>query len=169
MAEVSATGTGGGAAGSPVPQASVGVSLDTVMTLVRGSVVGGTWCGYERVWQESLELVSDVSGCSSNEDRLQVLLYFLGKNCEERMSIASVNKKMSGLKFMFQLNGVEDVTKAFIVHKALRGYRRGRSKPDSRWPVSLRMLTVLVSNLPQVCFSPFEAKLFRTAFVFLGR
>lgn len=135
------------------------------MSLVRCSVADATWRAYKRVWQELLELVSIAGGCSSDDNRLQVLLYFLGKNCEDGVSVTSVNRKISGLAFLFQLDGVRDVTKAFIVRKALRGYRKGRCKPDSRWPVFLGMLGVMVGTLPQICLSAFEAQLFWTAFV----
>lgn len=58
-------------------------------------------------------------------DRLHALLYFLSRNCEEGVSVATLNCKMAGLAFLFTLSGVEDITKAFIVRKALRGYRKG--------------------------------------------
>lgn len=71
------------------------------------------------------------------------------------MCVASLNSKMAGLTFLFKLGGVEDGTKAFIVRKALRGYRKGRSRPDSRRPVSLGMLELLAGVLPRVFFSQF--------------
>lgn len=99
------------------------------------------------------------------------LLYFLGKNCEKGVPVAQVNNKMAGLAFLFKLGGVEDVTKVFIVRKALkRGYRKGRGRPDTWGPVFLGMLVELSGGLPSVCFTPFETQIFRTAFVvaFLG-
>lgn len=42
------------------------------------------------------------------------------------------DSKMVGLAFLFKLGGVEDVRKAFVVWKALLGYRKGRGRPDSR-------------------------------------
>lgn len=79
-----------------------------------------------------------------------------------RESIFSLNRKMAGLAFLFRLSGLADITKSFLVKKALRGYRRGRQVPDSRCPVSFAMLGIL---LPKVCLTSFEAILFRTAFI----
>lgn len=109
--------------------------------------------------------MSDVGGCSSNDDRLHALLYFLGQNCEKGVSVASLNSKMADLAFLFKLGGVEGVTKAFIVRKALRGYRKGLTRPDSRRLVLLGILEVLAGVFPQVCFSPFEVQLYKMAFV----
>lgn len=68
------------------------------------------------------------------------------------------------LAFLFKMAGVEDVTKAFMVRKALRGYRKGHGRPESQRPMSLGMLGVLPEVLPRVCFTSFEVQLFRTAF-----
>lgn len=115
-----------------VPQFVMGARAGVVMSLVRRSVAESTWRSYERVWREWQELVSDISGCDSSDDRINALLYFLGRNCKEGVSVASLNSKMAGLAFLFKLGGVEDVTKDFIVRKSLRSYRKGLSRPDSR-------------------------------------
>lgn len=69
-----------------------------------------------------------------------MLLYFLGKNCKEGVSVASVNRKMAGLAFLFKMVGMEDITKALTVHMALSGYRKGRGRPDTQGLVSLGKL-----------------------------
>lgn len=57
---------------------------------------------------------------------MHVLLYFIGKNFEEGISVSSLNRKLSGLAFLFHLLGLPDATKSFLVRKALQGYRKGR-------------------------------------------
>lgn len=110
-------------------------------------------------------LASSVGGCFQDEDRLHVLSYFIGKNFEEGVSISLLNCKMAGVAFLFRLLGLADVTKSFLVKKALRGYRKGRHVPNSHRPVLFAMLGVLLDHLPKVCSTPFEAVLLRTAFV----
>lgn len=144
---------------------SVGARFEYVMGLVRQAVSVSTWRSYQGVWREWHALVYEVGGCSGLEDRLHILLYFLGKNCEAGVSVSVVNRKMAGLAFLFKMAGVEDVTKSFMVRMALRGYRRGRCCRDARRPVSLAMLTRLAAALLEVCRSPYEVSLFCTAFV----
>lgn len=61
--------------------------------------------GRLRVWCKWYKMVSSIGGCPGNDDRLHVLLYFLGRNCEEGVSVATLNCKMAGLMFLFKLGG----------------------------------------------------------------
>lgn len=65
----------------------MGAPAGIVMLLARRSVAESTWQSYERVWREWQELVSDNCGCDSIDDRLNALLYFLERNCEEGVSL----------------------------------------------------------------------------------
>lgn len=82
-----------------------------------------------------------MGGCFQEEGWRSVLLYFIGKNFEEGVSVSSLNSKLSGLAFLLQLSGLPDATKCILVKKVLRGYQKGR--PVSRRPVSFELLGVL--------------------------
>lgn len=62
-------GTGGGADLGSVPQWSMKARAGIVMSLVQRVVAESTWRSYERVWREWLELMSDIGGCASSDDR----------------------------------------------------------------------------------------------------
>ncbi len=47
----------------------------------------------------------------------------------------------------------------------LEGCRRSRAKPDTRAPITLAILTKICNVLMSVCYSEFEAKMFKAAFV----
>lgn len=87
-----------------------------------------------------------MDGYFQEDDGFHVLLYFIGKNFEEGVSISSLNRKIVGLAFLFRFLGLVDVTKSFLVKKALRGYRKGRRFPDSHRPISFDMLGVLLAS-----------------------
>lgn len=78
--------------------------------------------------------------------------------------MSSLNCKLAGLAFLFKLSGFSDVTKHFLVKKAMKVYRKDRLVPDSRRPVSFATLGCILEQSPIVC-SSYEAVLFKTAFV----
>lgn len=107
------------------------------------------------------EVGDDVGG----ESKVQLLLYFIGRNFEQGVSAAYMARKLAGLAFMFQMAGKRDVTKDFRVRRAMRGYRAGRAAADTRRPVSFAVLGEVVTQLENVCRSRFEYVLFRAAFI----
>lgn len=97
-----------------MPQSFVERRLATIAGLIRQLVCPSTWTAYDQVWREWNKLVSSVGGCFQEEDRLHVLLYFIGKNFEEGVAISSLNRKIVGLAFLFRLSGLADATKSFF-------------------------------------------------------
>lgn len=57
-----------------------------------------------------------------------------------------------------------DPTQAFIVKKMCEGFRRLRSRLDSRIPILYDTLVQICTSLPSICNSPYEAKLFKAAY-----
>lgn len=91
--------------------------------------------------------------------------YLIGRNFEAGVSATYMSQKLACLAFMFQLAGQRDATKAFVVRRAMRGYRVGRSATDTRRPVSFLVLGSVVGQLSVVCLSGYERALFRAVFV----
>lgn len=145
--------------------------IATSQFLIRKLVSAATWTAYSKVWQEWGDLVSEVGGCSHDEGRVHLLLCFTCRNFEGGVSASYMLQKLAGLAFMFQLAGQWDATKAFMVWRAMRGYRVGRVAADTRRPVSFTVLGIVVGQLGKVCVSGYERGLFRVVFVlafFLG-
>ena len=71
----------------------------------------------------------------------------------------------SALSYIHKIRGIQDNTQSFIVKKALQGLHRSRGvTADPRTPLTLSILQLVVSALPSVCRSPYEAVLFSTLF-----
>lgn len=67
--------------------------------------------------------------------------------------------------FVFCLRGFRDITKDFLLARAIKGWRRHRVvEQDWRHPVSFAILQDLGNVLGKICRSPFEERLFRLAF-----
>ncbi|XP_078339010.1 uncharacterized protein LOC111100709 isoform X3 [Crassostrea virginica] len=72
---------------------------------------------------------------------------------------------ISALSYIHKIRGIQDNTQSFIVKKALQGLHRSRGvTADPRTPLTLSILQLVVSALPSVCRSPYEAVLFSTLF-----
>ncbi len=71
---------------------------------------------------------------------------------------------VAGVGFFHKMSGGMDPTRDFLVSKLIEGAKRGSPVQDSRVPISVPILLELVSALPHVCSSRFEAVLFRAVF-----
>ena len=72
---------------------------------------------------------------------------------------------MSGISFQHKVNDLYDPTKSFVVKKLLEGCKRIRRSNDIRAPITTTVLGKIISILPQICISPYEAQLFRAAYL----
>lgn len=81
-----------------------------------------------------------------------------------KVSYSTTRCYLSGISYKLQLEGQIDNTKTFIVKKMLEGFHRLNPAKDVRSPISLSCLNKLVSILPTVCTSLYEAVMFSAAF-----
>ena len=72
---------------------------------------------------------------------------------------------MSGISFQHKVNDLYDPTKSFVVKKLLEGCKRVRRLNDIRAPITTTVLGTIISILPEICISPYEAQLFRAAYL----
>ncbi len=79
---------------------------------------------------------------------------------EKGYSPSTITTYMSGISFWHKINNWQDPTELFIVKKILEGCRRSRRRCDNRAPITLPVLSRVVSALPVVCFSMYEEKTF---------
>lgn len=66
--------------------------------------------------------------------------------------------------FFFKLNNLPPCLNFFLVRQSLKGYKRHNFTKDRRLPITPALLEKLCSITGQVCFSSFEAVLFRAVF-----
>ena len=67
---------------------------------------------------------------------------------------------MEGVGFYHKLHGHSDPTKDFIASKLLEGCRRDRRHGDARCPLTMPILSNILSALPHICESCNEQLLF---------
>lgn len=164
MGQVSRVGTGSGATRENFSIGTVERGLGIAASLVQRSVSMGTWQAYSRVWRIWEELLGSVGGGRSEDGFEAILLYFIGLEFEKHRSFSSVSKSVSAIAFWLKVRGFRDVTKFFLVRRALAGYRKQGVTRDARRPVSFELLEKICQVVREICSSPFEERLFRAAF-----
>lgn len=147
-----------------MPRPPVGRDLSAVAEAIQGSLAPKTWSSYSASWGSWLSFAS-AEGFSFREPSEATVLAFLSQLIQQRFSFSYVSKTLAGISFFFRLLGLQPCTSYFSVKQALKGYRRLTFVSDSRRPISLDILHGLCKVTAIVCFSKYEALLFKTAFV----
>ena len=84
----------------------------------------------------------------------------------QSLAASTINTYVSAVGYYHRIYGWSDPTSDYLVAKLLQGCRRGRASTDSRQPVSIPMLKTIIRSLLIVSSSSFEARLFKTVFLF---
>ncbi|XP_075048207.1 uncharacterized protein LOC142108453 [Mixophyes fleayi] len=166
-----ASGTSGGLvvpAGEAVSSAGAGNPAISdhqagIIGLVEQAVAPSTLKTYQSAWRR-WSLYSGQKDQSEAGQRDAILAYMWDRysSGESRAAMAST---LAGISFMAKLQGLPDVTKGFMISKALKGW--GRTRPahvDARLPITTDILDKLIGNLILVAVDDYERLLFSTAF-----
>lgn len=78
---------------------------------------------------------------------------------------STISTYLAGLGFHHKLHNLEDPTTSFVVRKLLEGCKRMRGSLDVRAPITETILRKISLVLPVVCFSAYEANLFKAAYL----
>lgn len=93
------------------------------------------------------------------------LLKYIAYLSIQKYSAKTVELYVRALSFNHKLKAQHDTTKSFLVSKAIEGLKRSKGKTvDTRGPITRPLLRQLISSLPTVCSSQYEATLFTAAF-----
>lgn len=96
---------------------------------------------------------------------LEHILSYIAYMYERNLTSSSISCYLSGIGYVCKLYQYEDITQKFIVKKVLEGVKRSRpQKRDTRLPITLNLLKLILSSLPSICTSSYETVLFRAAF-----
>ncbi|XP_071109178.1 integrase/recombinase xerD homolog [Haliotis cracherodii] len=76
----------------------------------------------------------------------------------------TVKTYIAGISANHKLKGMEDCTNHFLVTKLITGMYKSRGRQDTRKPITLDLLKVVINNLTQVCSSSYEVCLFRAVY-----
>ncbi|XP_071087974.1 uncharacterized protein [Haliotis cracherodii] len=76
----------------------------------------------------------------------------------------TVKTYIAGISANHKFKGMEDCTNHFLVTKLITGMYKSRGRQDTRKPITLDLLKVVINNLTQVCSSSYEVCLFRAVY-----
>ncbi|CAG2207794.1 unnamed protein product [Mytilus edulis] len=78
----------------------------------------------------------------------------------------TISSYISGVSYHHKIQGIQDTTKFFIIGKALEGIKRiqGGKRNDIRAPITVQLLSDMISCLDKVCKNKYEAALFSAVF-----
>ncbi|CAN2389455.1 hypothetical protein PRIEUP_LOCUS5868, partial [Pristimantis euphronides] len=160
----SSIGADSGGYRDPLPGASLESGLRAVRGLLSSSLAPSTWSAYRLAWREWESWLREIGGAKEGRQMVEALLGYIGSLAAAGASVAKVDRALAGIAFGYKWRGGEDVTKHFLVRQALRGFRKGKVRKDTRRPVSFQLLGDIGGVLGNVCSSEYEVRLFRLAF-----
>lgn len=90
--------------------------------------------------------------------------YFVAFLYEQRYSPKSASTYLSAISYAHKVNNLPNQTTQYRCQKLLEGYRRSNPSTDHRLPILYGTLVKIWHELSNVCFSDFEAHMFRAAY-----
>ncbi|XP_075036256.1 uncharacterized protein LOC142097913 [Mixophyes fleayi] len=118
---------------------------------------------YRAAWRQWVRF--SASKDQSEAGQRDAVMEFMWLKFCEGASKASMSSTLAGISFMSRLNGTVDITKGFLISKALKGWAKERPTPtDTRHPITIQILAQLMRILVDVARDEYEVLLFRTAF-----
>lgn len=97
--------------------------------------------------------------CALQWIKLSTVLGFIISQLKKGYAPSTIRSRLSAVSFVHNLAGVPDPTQHFIIKKVLLGANRIVGTPDTRLPIVLPILKLLVDSVPQVCQCIYHVKL----------
>ncbi|XP_071099006.1 integrase/recombinase xerD homolog, partial [Haliotis cracherodii] len=76
----------------------------------------------------------------------------------------TVKTYIAALSSHHKFHGLTDCTNHFLIGKIVTGLHKSAGRPDTRKPITADLLQVVTNNLPHVCSSAYEARLFKAVY-----
>ena len=134
-------------------------------SLIAHSLAKNCWKTYKTALESFYKLRLEYGLLDSWPAQLDELINFIAYLSLKSISPSTISAYISGISYAHKIRGLGDRTHSFIITKMLEGLRRrSPAKLDLRTPVSISLLQKIISALPSVWFSHFEACLFSSVF-----
>ena len=104
--------------------------------------------GHEDIWPPSLTTLTE----------------FIAFMSLKGFAPSTARSYMSGISFCCKIKNVTEPTNNFIISKLFNGFHRLHKRIDTRLPITYDILRSIVGALPAICYSSFEAQLFKAIF-----
>lgn len=135
-----------------------------VTQLVQSSLQPSSVPTYKRAWSLFYQFLNSVLPESSHACfpiAPSVLALFIAYLYDKQYAASTVNTYVSALGYSHKLAGFPDPTKVFFILQMLKGYKKKGFRLDNRLPITLPILTRILSCAPSVTTSFYDCCLFR--------
>ena len=137
----------------------------SMQRLLSASLSSSTHLVYRNALATFRNFRQSYSLCETWPAPVNHLTLFISFCFEMGYSPSTITTFISGVSFYHKIHQREDPTDAFIIRKLIEGCKRLRKRQDIRAPITESILTKICQILPNICFSFYEACLFRAAFL----
>ena len=136
-----------------------------IVTLLNASIAPNTMLSYKTALRAFERFQIEFNLEKSWPVECKQVILFISYCYEKGLSSNTISTYIAGINYVHKLHGWEDLRSNFIITKMLEGCRRLRFHKDIRLPITLEILSNICQVLPQVCYSHYEATLFKAAFL----
>jgi hypothetical protein len=150
---------------NPTTQPALGHLRSESARLIFKSLSANTHRAYHAALQKFNTFIKEYNLPNLWPIPVHVVLDFIAHMSLQKLSPNTVRLYIIALSYFHKLRQVADPTSSFLVSKALQGLARLNKTIDTRYPITISILEKLLAALPSVCLSPYEGKLFASAFV----
>jgi len=133
--------------------------------LFHASLASSTWVTYRKGVERFINFRNQVGLSQVWPVPESHLLLFISFLSIEDYAPSTISTHIAALSFVHNANGWVNSTESFLVRKLKEGCRRTNTSHDFRLPITPPLLGRLISILPVICKSYYEAQLFSSAFL----
>ena len=144
---------------------SIHPSLDsTINKLLSASIAPKTRSSYHKSLIKFSSFCLDefkLSPFTSGSHQIVSYIAFLH---QAGYSSSSIRCQLSAISFFYKINDIHDYTQSFLVKKVIQGSSKSSIKSLPRLPVTVDILTTLLSALPKIGLVGYKLLMFRSMF-----
>lgn len=146
---------------SAIPSEVMG--FDLTCAHIQRSVAPTTWNNYSYAWQLWGSYIAAINLTPldvSEKTALGFLNLLMGKH----YSWSHINNLLAGVSFFLKLNNLPSCLTFFSFRQALKGNRKVNFTVDRTKPITLLLLRKLCLITAEICYSDYEALMFKAVF-----
>ena len=137
--------------------------VNITSTLIQSSLQPSSIPTYRRAWRLYTHFSNRVLNSSAISLPLSPsnLGLFISFMFDKNYACSTARTYVSALGYCHRLAGHSDPTKVFWVLEMLKGYTKMGMRVDTRLPITLPILLSIVDNMPSLCSTLYESRLYQ--------
>ena len=137
--------------------------VNIISTLIQSSLQPSSILTNRRAWRLCTHFSNRVLNSSAislplSPSHLGLFISFI---FDKNYACSTARTYVSALGYCHRLAGYSDPTKAFWVLEMLKGYTKMGMRVDTRLPITLPILLSIVDNMPSLCSTLYESRLYQ--------